>query len=410
MRAYERLIRYAGFPTASKEAEKACPTSVSQLEFGKFIVEEMRQIGIIDAQIDQNGYVFGTIESNCDKKCPVLGFIAHMDVVDDLPYENVRPAVAHSYDGGDIVLNREKNIVLSPSEYETLKRYVGCDLVVTDGTTLLGADDKAGIAEIMTFAEYLLAHPEIPHGRIRIGFTPDEEIGRGADLFDVERFGADFAYTVDGGGFGEVEYETFNAFSADIEIIGRNIHPGNAKGLMKNACLIASEFISALPAGERPENTEKYEGFYHLTSVNAAVEKAELRYILRDHDYAKVKARADNVLRVCGELNARYGEGTARATVRESYRNMAEKIIPHNRHLIDNAYAAVTALGGVPVSPPVRGGTDGSRLSFMGLPCPNLGTGSHNHHSRMEYAVVQEMDRCVMMLVELAKIYSEYNV
>ncbi|NMB00116.1 MAG: peptidase T [Firmicutes bacterium] len=407
MRAYERLLQYTKFEAASDSTSDSCPSTPEQIEFGRALVEEMLSLGIKDANMDENGYVFGTIEANIENwEGPVIGFIAHMDVVRDVPFRNIRARVVENYDGGDILLNAEENIVLSPDEYETLKDYVGKDLVVTDGTTLLGADNRAGIAEILTMAEILLTNPDIKHGTIKIGFTPDEEIGRGANLFDVERFGADFAYTVDGGAFGEVEYETFNAATAKITIQGKNIHPGTAKNKMKNASLIAMEFNSLLPVTERPEHTEGYEGFYHLIDLQGSVEHATLTYIIRDHDATKFRAKKDRLQKVTHWLNDFYGEGTVSVEIVDSYANMYEQIKPH-WHLIDTAYEAVEEVGGVPHSIPVRGGTDGARLSFMGLPCPNLGTGSHNHHSKLEYACVQAMDDCVSVLVKIAEKYGK---
>ncbi len=405
MKAYERLLKYTKFEAASDGTSTTCPSTPEQLDFGRALVQEMLDLGIKDANMDENGYVFGTIEANIeDWRGPVIGFIAHMDVVRDVPFQNIKARVIENYDGEDIVLNPEEDIVLSPDEYDSLRNYVGKDLVVTDGTTLLGADNRAGIAEILTMAEALLTDPEIKHGTIKIGFTSDEEIGRGANLFDVERFGADFAYTVDGGGFGEVEYETFNAATATITIKGENIHPGTAKNKMKNASLIAMEFHGLLPAAERPEHTEGYEGFYHLIDLQGSVEKAALTYIVRDHDRAKFQGKKDRLKRVAKWLNESYGEGTVAYEIVDSYANMSEQIKPH-WHLIDTAYEAVREVGGDPHSIPVRGGTDGARLSFMGLPCPNLGTGSHNHHSKMEYACVQAMDDCVATLVKIAEKY-----
>lgn len=407
MRAYERLIKYTKYETASLSGSNTCPSTPSQLEFGKALVEEMKQIGIKDASMDENGYVFGTIESNIENwSGPVIGFISHMDVVRDAPYQNIKARVVQNYDGGDIVLNEEKNIILSPKEYDTLNQYVGCDLVVTDGTTLLGADDKAGVAEILTMAEKLYQNPDIKHGTIKIGFTPDEEIGRGADLFDVKRFGADFAYTVDGAAFGEVEYETFNAASAKVTIKGFSIHTGSAKDKLVNSLLIAMEFNSMLPEKERPEHTEKYEGFFHLNYMEGTVEQTVLDYIIRDHDLNQLEQRKSLIEEIAKKLNSKYGEGTVTLEMRDQYYNMAEKIKPH-WHLIETAYEAVKELGGTPHSEPVRGGTDGSRLSFMGLPCPNLGTGSHNHHGTMEYACVQAMDQCVELLIKIAEKYGQ---
>jgi tripeptide aminopeptidase len=406
MRAYERLINYTKYATGSVSGNPNCPSSPEQLEFGKALAGEMKELGIKDISIDENGYVFGTIEANIESwKGTVIGFLAHMDVVRDVPFTDIKTKVIHNYDGKDIVLNEEKHILLSPGEFDSLKDYVGKDLLVTDGTTLLGADNKAGIAEILTMAEILQQHPEIKHGTIKIGFTPDEEIGRGADLFDVKRFGADFAYTVDGAAFGEVEYETFNAASATVIINGVNIHPGSAKGRMKNALLIAMEFNAQLPEKERPENTENYEGFYHLDHFNGIVDNAEMRYLLRDHDLNKLEDKKKVMLEAAAKMNAKYCEGTVNVDIRDSYYNMAEQIKPH-WHLIDTAYEAISELGQTPVSLPVRGGTDGTRLSFMGLPCPNLGTGSHNHHGKSEYACLQAMDQCVEMLVKIAQKYA----
>lgn len=407
MRAYERLLKYSKFPTASDSSSDTCPSTPEQLVFGRTLVEEMKNMGIKDATIDENGYVFGTIEANIeDWQGSVVGFIAHMDVVRDVPYENIKAKIISDYDGGEIILNPEQNIVLSPKEYDSLLLYVGQDLVVTDGTTLLGADNKAGIAEVLTMAEELLNNPEIKHGEIKIGFTPDEEIGRGADHFDVARFGADFAYTVDGGAFGEVEYETFNAATAKITVYGQNIHPGAAKDKMKNAQLVAMEFDRMLPADEKPQYTEGYEGFYHLIRMSGEVEKATLTYIIRDHDERRFEEKKERVQKIASLLNQSYGSGTVEVQVVDSYGNMAEQIKPH-WHLIETANAAVREVGGTPVSLPVRGGTDGARLSFMGLPCPNLGTGSHNHHGKTEFACVQAMDKCVAMLVKIAEMYGQ---
>lgn len=409
MRAYERLLTYAQYPTASDSRNPDCPSTEEQLVLARVLVEEMRSMGITDARVDEHGYVYGTIPANIpDWQGVTIGFIAHMDVVRDVPFENVKARVVENYDGGDIVLNEQLGIVLSPDEFPMLNDYVGDDLVVTDGTTLLGADNKAGIAEILTMAEILLTNPDIKHGDIKIAFTPDEEIGRGADKFDVEGFGAQFAYTVDGGAFGEVEYETFNASTAVISIKGKNIHPGTAKGKMKNASLIAAEFTALLPTAERPETTAGYEGFYHLTQMEGTVEEAELVYILRDHDEEKLQQKKETVLQAAEWLNAKYGADTVQVEIKDSYRNMREMIEPH-WHLIENAYWAVREIGGEPSSKPVRGGTDGARLSFMGLPCPNLGTGSHNHHSTLEFASAQAMDKCVQVLVKLAERYATYK-
>lgn len=408
MRAYERLLHYTTYPTASDETKETCPSTPSQTEFAYALSEEMKELGIEKVTVDENSYVYGAIPANIpDWKGITIGFIAHMDVVDVVPYENIKPAIIKNYDGKDILLNRELNIVMSVEDYPELKNYEGQDLIVTDGTTLLGADDKAGIADILTMAEYLKDHPEVKHGDIKIAFTPDEEIGRGADKFNIAFFNADFAYTVDGGAFGEVEYETFNAASAHIVITGRSIHPGSAKNKMINAARIAAELDTLLPEQMRPEHTEKREGFFHLTGLQGNEEKAELFYILRDHDLENLEKEKEIMKAVVNFLNAKYGEGCVELKITDSYRNMAEKVLPH-RHLIDIASEEVKALGGVPVSLPVRGGTDGSTLSFMGLPCPNLGTGGHNCHGRFEYACIQEMDLTVELLIRIAIRYATY--
>lgn len=406
MRAYERLIRYAKFDTPSCGENETCPSTPEQLVLADALAQELRELGVSDVRADEHGYVYGRIPANIpDCTAPGIGFIAHMDVATDVPCTGVQPQVLH-YAGGDLLLSKETGAVLSEAEFSVLANYRGCDLVTTDGSTLLGADNKAGIAEIMTAAERLLAPDAPPHGDVCIGFTPDEEIGRGADLFDVAGFGAPFAYTVDGGAFGQVEYETFNAAAAVITIKGKNIHPGDAKNKMKNALLLGMEFNSMLPPAEIPAHTEGHEGFYHLTKFSGAEETAVLRYILRDHDWDKLTARKETVQRIAAYMNDKYGAETVTVKLQDSYRNMAEVIREH-WHLIEVAYEAVTACGGEPVSPPVRGGTDGSRLSYMGLPCPNLGTGSHNHHGRLEYAVVQEMDKCVDAIVKIAELYGK---
>ena len=406
MRAYERLMRYARFDTPSTGSSDTCPSTPEQLVLAAALAEEMREMGLSDVRQDEHGYVYGRIPANIPNcTASAIGFIAHMDVANDVPCTGVQPQVLH-YDGSDLLLSEETGAVLSETEFPVLADYRGRDLVTTDGRTLLGADNKAGIAEILTACERLLAPDAPPHGDVCIGFTPDEEIGRGADLFDVAGFGAPYAYTVDGGAFGQVEYETFNAASASIAIKGKNIHPGDAKNKMKNALLIGMEFNSMLPPAEIPAHTEGHEGFYHLTKFTGAEETVQMRYILRDHDWDKLTRRKETVLRIADYLNAKYGAGTVTVTLQDSYRNL-EEVIRKHWHLVEVAYEAVTACGGTPVSPPVRGGTDGSRLSFMGLPCPNLGTGSHNHHGRLEFAVVQEMDKCVDMLVKIAELYGK---
>jgi len=406
MRAYERLINYTKFETGSNDTSSTHPSTPEQLVFGKTLVEEMKSLGMRDAAMDENGYVFGTIEANIENWLgTIIGFIAHMDVVRDVPFTNIKTNIIENYNGSEIMLNEEKNMKLGPDEFKFMKDYIGMDLLVTDGNTLLGADDKAGIAEILTMAETLYKNSEIKHGTIKIGFTPDEEIGKGADLFDVKKFGADFAYTVDGGAFGEVEYETFNAAFADVFINGVSIHTGSAKDKLINASLLAMEFNSLLPVQERPENTENYEGFYHLDKIEGIVDNAKMHYLLRDHDLAKLEARKVVINEIATKLNSKYGDNTVRVEMKDSYYNMADQIKPY-WHLIDNAYEAISELGGIPVSAPVRGGTDGSRLSFMGLPCPNLGTGSHNHHGRTEFACLQAMDKSVELLIKLSEKYA----
>lgn len=389
----------------SDETNEACPSSEGQKILAKALLEEMNRIGIQNVTQDENGYLYGVIPSNTEnKKAPKLAFIAHMDTSPDLSGKNVSPRIVNAYDGGDIVLNAAQNIVMSPDAFEHLKHYVGQDLIVTDGTTLLGADNKAGIAEILTMAEHLIAHPEIKHGDIKIAFTPDEEIGRGANLFNLETLGADFGYTVDGGELGEIEYENFNAATAIINIKGSNIHPGSAKGKMKNALLIGMAFNQMLPELEIPAATEKYEGFSHLNDFNGSVEEAKMVYIIRDHDMALFEKKKALFKAAETYLNAKHGEGTVTVSIKDSYFNMKEKVEPH-MHLIENAEKAMRKIGVEPLVVPIRGGTDGARLSFMGLPCPNLCTGGHNFHGRYEYIPVQSMEKTVELLLEIVSIY-----
>lgn len=408
MRAYERLLKYVSFPTASDEASDTCPSTPEQKIFGQALCEEMKEIGIKDVKMDNNGYVYGTVPASPGREgAPVIGWIAHMDVVRDVPFREIRPRVV-DYRGGDVTLNGELGIVLSQKEFPEMETCIGKHLIVTDGTTLLGADDKGGIAEILTAAEYLIGHPEIPHGTFKIGFTPDEEIGRGADRFNLESFGADFAYTMDGGAFGGVESETFNAAHAHIKIHGRSVHPGSAKGVMKNASLIAMEFHSLLPVLERPENTEGYEGYYHLNHFNGACEGASMEYILRDHDAAKLENRVAMIHKAAEEIDRRYGAGTVDADTGYDYKNM-RVVIEQHPHLIETAYEAIREAGGEPKSVAVRGGTDGCVLSFMGLPCPNLGTGGYNFHGKYEFACVEDMDLAVATIVKIAEKYATFK-
>ena len=406
MRPYERLLNYVKYDTASDGASETCPSTEKQLVFARVLEQEMRELGLQNVRLDKNGYLYGTVPGNIDGYTgPVLGFIAHMDVVDDVPSANIKPRIVENYDGGDLVLEGS-GAVLSPVEFPELARCKGKSLMVTDGTTLLGADDKAGIAEILTLCEQLLSHPDFKHGPVQVAFTPDEEIGRGADLFDVSGFGADFAYTLDGGAYGELEFENFNAASLKVDIKGKNIHPGSAKDKMKNALTIGMEFEMLLPAQQKPEFTEKYDGFFHLTSMTGEVEQAAMRYIIRDHDSDKLEEKKAAARRAADFLNGKYGEGTITLTIRDSYRNMVEQIRPH-WHLVGNAFEAMRRTGVEPVAVPIRGGTDGARLSFMGLPCPNLGTGGGNYHGKLEYCCVEEMDLAVDCMKHLVEIYSK---
>jgi len=369
------------------------------------LVEDLLKLGLTDAHLDEYGYVYATLPGNVDYPVPTIGLVAHVDVVADVPSAHVKARIVKGYDGGDIVLNEELGIVLSPAEYPELKLCQGDDLIVTDGTTLLGADNKAGIAEIVAAVEYLLLHPEIKRGKVRIAFTPDEEIARGTAKFDLEKFAADYAYTLDGGALGGIEYETFNAASAKVTVKGRNIHPGASKNKMKNALLLGMDFNSMLPPAERPVHTEGYEGFYHLTDVQGTPEQAVFKYIVRDHDKEKFALRKERLSEIGRYLNGVYGEGTFAVEAADSYYNMAEKILP-SMHIVDLAKQAMLEIGVTPVTTPVRGGTDGARLSFMGLPCPNLFTGGHNYHSTHEYASIQTMEKAVQLVVKIVEMYA----
>ena len=392
----ERFLRYVSFDTQSDEFSETCPSTQKQRLLGAALVEEMQAMGIADAFMDGHGYVYGTVPG--DPKLPVIGLIAHMDTSPDASGENVRAKVVE-YRGGDVLLNEEKNIWLRESDYPSLKKHHGKHLIVTDGTTLLGADDKAGIAEILTAAEFLLK-TKMSHATLKIGFTPDEEIGRGADLFDVKGFGADFAYTADGGALGEIEYENFNAAGAKAVFHGLNIHPGAAKDKMVNSQYIAMEFQSLMPALQKPEHTEGYEGFIHLTDMSGEVEESTLRYIIRDHDMEKFEEKKAFMKAAEKFINDKYGEGTMELTIRDSYFNM-KKCIEPCMHIVDRAKKAMKEAGMEPVEVPIRGGTDGARLSYEGLPCPNLCTGGENYHGRFEYIPVEDMEKCVHMLVHI---------
>lgn len=392
----ERFLKYVSFDTQSDDSSPSCPSSAKQKDLGAFLVEEMKAMGISDAFMDDNGYVYGTVPG--DPELPTIGLIAHMDTAPDAPGKDVRAKIL-DYQGGDILLNEAQNIVMKVCDYPNLKNHIGKHLIVTDGTTLLGADDKAGIAEILTAAEYLLSS-DVRHATLKIGFTPDEEIGRGADLFDVQGFGADYAYTSDGGPIGELEYENFNGAGAQIVVHGLNIHPGSAKNKMVNSQYIAMEFQSLLPAAEKPEHTDGYEGFFHLTSMEGCVEKSTLRWIIRDHDMRRFLERKALMEAAAAYINAKYGEGTLELTIRDSYYNMREKIEPV-MYVVERARAAMEAVGIVPMDVPIRGGTDGASLSYKGLPCPNLCTGGENFHGYFEFIPVEDMEKCVTMLVKI---------
>ena len=401
MRVEERLLHYVSFGTNSDPASETCPSTPNQLVLAKALVEEMKGLGISDAHVDEHGYVYGTIPATPGReKEPAIGFIAHMDTSSAAKGDGIQAKIVKDYDGGDILLNEEKQIYLKPSEYESLKQYAGQDLIVTDGTTLLGADDKAGIAEILTMAEKLPGSGK-PHGKICIGFTPDEEIGRGANRFDVQKFGADFAYTVDGGELGEVECDNFNAASAKVVIHGLSIHPGSAKGKMKNSLLIGMEFQGMLPAFENPAFTEGHEGFSHLGFMQGTEEQTVMEYIIRDHNREKFEKMKERFVKTADFLNEKYGKGTVETEIQDSYYNMMEIVIEHPE-ILERAKHAMEAVGAKVLMNPIRGGTDGARLSYMGLPCPNLSTGGHNFHGRFEYIPVQSMEKMVEVLLQIA--------
>ncbi|NLV88740.1 MAG: peptidase T [Tissierellia bacterium] len=400
-----RFLNYVKYDTTSDESSTSVPSTNSQLEFAKILYEELKEIGLSDVSIDENGYVMATLPSNIEKDVPTIGFIAHMDTSPDMSGKNVKPKIIRDYDGKDIVLNEEKNIVMKVSDFPDLKDYIGKDLITTDGTTLLGADNKAGIAEIITAVEYLINNPHIPHGTVKLGFTPDEEIGRGADHFDVEKFGADFAYTVDGGPVGELEYENFNAATAKIRIQGRNVHPGTAKNKMINSILVAGELNDLLPVNERPEYTENYEGFYHIVSFNGSVEKTEMVYIIRDHSIEKFLAKKATLEKAVDFINHKYGEIVS-LEITDSYYNMKEKIEPV-MYIIDLAKKAMESLDIKPLIKPIRGGTDGARLSYMGLPCPNIFTGGHNFHGKFEYIPIFAMEKAVETILKIIELAQE---
>jgi tripeptide aminopeptidase len=405
MNVCEKFLKYVKVETTSNEDSETCPSTKTQLNLAKILVEELTVLGLEDISLDENGYVMATLKSNTDKKIPTIGFISHMDTSPDMSGKDVKPRIIENYDGEDITLNESLKIKLSTKEYPSLKNYKGKDLIVTDGTTLLGADDKAGIAEIIEAMEYFIKHPEIEHGNIKIAFTPDEEIGRGSNKFDVDKFNADFGYTVDGGEIGELEYENFNAANAWLTINGNNIHPGSAKNKMLSAMEIAFEFDGMLPPDQRPQYTEEYEGFYHLVRMSGNVEQVKMVYILRDHDKELYNNKKDYFTNVANYLNNKYGKDTVEVDLRDMYFNMKEKIEPV-KHIIDTAIEAMKLADVEPKIIPIRGGTDGARLSYMGLPCPNLFTGGHNFHGKYEYACIQSMEKSVETIINIIKLYA----
>ena len=401
MTIVDRFIKYARIDTQSDESSTQTPSTREQFNLAKEVEREAAEMGLVDVILDNNCYLMATLPSNSSKKLPVIGFIAHFDTSPDMSGSNVNPRIVEKYDGEDIVLNESQNVILSPTNFPELLNHKGADIIVTDGTTLLGADDKAGIAEIMEAMQYLIDHPEIEHGKIRIAFTPDEEIGRGADKFDVKKFGADWAYTIDGSEVGELEYENFNAASAKIEIEGLNVHPGYAKNKMINALHVANELIALLPKEERPEYTEGYEGFFHLISLSGTVQTANLSFIIRDHDKERFEERKELMIKSVEKLNGKYGERLT-LDLRDQYYNMKEKIEPV-MHIVDYAYRAMEELGIEPIVKPIRGGTDGSKLSFMGLPCPNIFSGGLNFHGKYEFLPIPSMVKASQLIVKIAE-------
>lgn len=408
MMLVERFLKYVSFDTQSDENSGVTPSTEGQMLFARYLAEELKNIGLEDVELDDSGYLFATLPANTDEVVPVIGFIAHMDTSPDMSGNNVAPRIVEHYDGGDIVLCSEEGIVLSPARFPELLDHKGEDLIVTDGRTLLGADDKAGIAEIISAMVYLKQHPEIKHGKIRIGFNPDEEIGLGAHKFDVEKFGCEWAYTMDGGEVGELEFENFNAASAKLVFNGCNVHPGYAKNKMVNSIRVANRFMSLLPDSETPEHTEGYEGFYHLTSVNGSVEQTCVSYIVRDHDRAHFEERKKELVRLAALINSEYGDGTVTLDLQDQYYNMREQIEPV-MHVIDIAIEAMKSAGVEPHVKAIRGGTDGAQLSFKGLPCPNIFAGGLNFHGRYEFVPIQSMEKAVKVIVNIARLTAAYK-
>lgn len=405
MTVIDRFLKLVSYPTTSDENSETCPSTPRQLALAEELVRQMQEMGIADAHVDADGYVYGTIPANCEKDIPVYGLIAHMDTAPDAPGENICARVTEAYDGGDVVLNEEKHIVLSPEEYPQLKNAVGKRLIVTDGTTLLGADDKAGVAEIMAAVETMI-EKNVKHGEVRVIFTTDEEIGHGTDGLNVQELGCDYGYTADGGPLGEIEYENFNAASAVLTVHGVGVHPGSAKNVMVNAATVAMDFHALLPEDEVPEKTEGYEGFFHLTDMEGGMAKATLRYIIRDHDREKFEEKKELFAACADKINEVYGDGTAEVSITDSYYNMKEKILPHF-HLIERAENAFRANGVVPMCVPIRGGTDGANLSWAGLPCPNLSTGGYNYHGVREWIPADSLETMTNVLVTLTESFVE---
>jgi tripeptide aminopeptidase len=401
-----RFISYIKIDTQSDPESDSTPSTEKQWNLANKLAKELEEIGMKEVSIDENAYIMATLPSNVDHNVPVIGFIAHFDTSPDYSGENVNPQIVKDYDGSDIILNKEKNIFLSPDYFEDLLLYKGQTLITTDGNTLLGADDKAGICEIVSAMESLINHPEIKHGKIRVGFTPDEEIGRGAHKFDVEKFGADWAYTMDGSQVGELEYENFNAAGAKVKVHGKIVHPGYAKGKMVNSMYYASEFINALPLNETPEYTEGYEGFFHLYDLKGNVEETTMQYIIRDHDKSKFEARKVQMQQIVDNLNTKYGKTVFEIEIRDQYYNMKEKVEPL-KHIVDIAEQAMIDLNIKPIIKPIRGGTDGSQLSYMGLPCPNIFAGGHNFHGRYEYVPVESILKATKVICKIAEITQE---
>ena len=397
----ERFLKYVSFCTTSDEETNMTPSTPGQMEFAKYLAEELKQIGMTEVTLDENGYVMATLPANTEGK-PSIGFIAHMDTAPDASGKNVKARIVENYDGQDIVLNADKNIVFEVEKYPEILDYKGQDIIVTDGTTLLGADDKAGLAEIVSACEYLINHPEIKHGKIRVGFTPDEEIGQGADHFDVKKFGCDWAYTMDGGAIGELEYENFNAAGCKVKVHGVNVHPGYGYHKMINSMRIANHFATMLPRWETPEHTQGYEGFYHLIAMNGSVEETTLQYIIRDHDRARFESRKREIEHLARKINQEYGEGTVEVEIRDQYYNMREMVEPV-MHIVTLVEEAMKEVGVTPKVQPIRGGTDGARLSFEGLPCPNIFAGGVNFHSRFEYLPVQSMEKAMEVILKIVQ-------